>query len=188
LIIRLFSLLIICFQSNFLVVKRDCHADDAFVLSRVDDALVRDAHVMYLCSAEINGFVSNFDSMALVGQFSTIVNKLILKINQLVAYFRSKAADEISLCQRVFREQGLIALVVAVLDMPLTCNAFHVLNETDRELWNQLSEGLFALLVEVTQHNNENRAFFAEDRRVDHLINHLDDSEAVLSVRLCFHS
>jgi hypothetical protein len=41
---------------------------------------------------------------------------------------------------------------------------------------------LFALLVEVMKDNDENRAFFADEHRVDHLISHLDESDQALLV------
>ena len=52
----------------------------------------------------------------------------------------------------------------------------------EREGWHALCEDLFALLVQVMTDNDDNRAFFAEEHRVDHLIGQLDQSDQVLAV------
>ena len=51
-------------------------------------------------------YEQKFDEALLVGQFSSMVGKLSSKIEQLVAYFDAKSAENLPLCQRVFREQG----------------------------------------------------------------------------------
>ena len=67
--------------------------------------------------------------MFALGQFSTVVAKLKGKVEQLVRYFKAMSPGAMQLCQRVFREQGNISLVVDVLDLPQNSSLFSTITD-----------------------------------------------------------
>ncbi|XP_014664675.1 PREDICTED: ryanodine receptor-like [Priapulus caudatus] len=185
-------------EEKIAVMLEEGHMDDGFTVVMAQEEESRSARVIRKCSSIFNRLVRALNSLQTDGAESALwhrinLNEVVMCLGDLILYFeqppegteheeKQQKLKALRNRQDLFQEEGMIALVLEVIDefsMYQSPSYFAaVAGEEAGQMWEDISSSLYLLLAAMIKGNHSNCAQFADSVRLDWLFNRLESQQA----------